>query len=62
MFMEDEEISKNNLDLEYIKTSLVGIAENKEVLDEKISAQLVNWKINRIAKVNLAILKVAVMK
>lgn len=60
MFMEDEEISKNNLDLEYIKTSLVGIAENKEVIEEKISAQLVNWKINRIAKVNLAILKVAV--
>lgn len=60
MFMEDEEISKNNLDLEYIKTSLIGIAENKEIIEEKISAQLVNWKINRIAKVNLAILKVAV--
>lgn len=60
LFMEDEEISKDNLDLEYIKTSLVGIEENKQDIEGRITAQLVNWKLNRIAKVNLAILKVGV--
>ncbi|MGL5615600.1 MAG: transcription antitermination factor NusB [Sarcina sp.] len=60
IFMEDEEINKDNLDLEYIKRALVIIAENKEDIEEKINNQLVNWKLNRIAKVNLAILKVAV--
>lgn len=60
LFMEDEEVSKDNLDLEYIKTSLVGIEENKQEIEDRITAQLVNWKLNRIAKVNLAILKVGV--
>lgn len=60
LFMEDEEISKDNLDLEYIKISLVGIEENKQDIEGRITAQLVNWKLNRIAKVNLAILKVGV--
>lgn len=59
-FMENDEISKNDLDLEYIKTCLEGIKENKEKLDETITGQLVNWKLNRISKVNLSILRVAI--
>lgn len=59
-FMENEEISKDDLDLAYIKTCLEGIKENKERLDEIITAQLVNWKLNRISKVNLSILRVAI--
>ena len=52
-FMENNEDKKDNLDLDYIKS-------DKENIDSKISAQLVNWKLNRISKVNLAILEVAV--
>ena len=59
-FMENDEILKDDLDLVYIKTSLEGIKENKEKLDELITAQLVNWKLNRISKVNLSILRVAI--
>ena len=59
-FMENNEDKKDNLDLDYIKSALEGIKLNKENIDSKISAQLVNWKLNRISKVNLAILEVAV--
>lgn len=59
-FMENEDISKDGLDLTYIKSCLIGIMTNKDILDEKISENLVNWKINRISKVNLSILRVAV--
>lgn len=59
-FMENNEDKKDNLDLEYIKLALEGIKSNKETIDNKISNQLVNWKLNRISKVNLAILEVAV--
>ena len=37
-----------------------GVCNNKEKLDETISANLDNWKINRIPKVNLAILRLSV--
>ena len=59
-FMENNEDKKDNLDLDYIKSALEGIKLNKENIGSKISAQLVNWKLNRISKVNLAILEVAV--
>ncbi|WP_066873038.1 transcription antitermination factor NusB [Clostridium mediterraneense] len=59
-FMENEEISKDGIDLTYIKSCLIGIMTNKDILDAKISENLVNWKINRISKVNLSILRVAV--
>lgn len=59
-FMEDNEDKKDNLDLEYIKLALEEIKINKETIDTKIKEQLVNWKLNRISKVNLAILEIAV--
>lgn len=59
-FMENEEILKDGIDLTYIKSCLIGIMTNKDILDAKISENLVNWKINRISKVNLSILRVAV--
>lgn len=59
-FIENEELSKDGIDLSYIKTCLIGIMTNKDIIDEKISENLVNWKIGRISKVNLAILRVAI--
>lgn len=58
--IENEDISKEDIDLEYIKDCLIGINENKEAIDEKISLQLVSWKLNRVSKVNLSILRIAV--
>lgn len=58
-FMENEDISKDDLDLAYIKLGLLGIEENKEKLDSLIESQLVKWKLNRISKVNLSILRIS---
>ena len=58
-FMENEDISKDDLDLAYIKSGLLGIEENKEKLDSLIESQLVKWKLNRMSKVNLSILRIS---
>ena len=58
-FMENEDISKDDLDLAYIKSGLLGIEENKEKLDSLIESQLVKWKLTRISKVNLSILRIS---
>ncbi|MEW9093700.1 MAG: transcription antitermination factor NusB [Clostridiaceae bacterium] len=61
---EKEEIDPENWDLEdidiqYLTKVLKGIEENKEELDKKIEASLKNWKLSRLAKVDLAILRLS---
>lgn len=58
-FLEDYEMKLNTIDLEYIKKILESIEENKEVIDNKIESSLNNWKLDRISKVNLSILRLA---
>lgn len=51
----DEKVS------EYLKNMANGIIENNKEIEEKISSNLKNdWNINRISKVELAILKVSI--
>lgn len=45
---------------DYAQTLYEGIVENTEELDEIISSNLTTWKISRLPKVNLSILRVAV--
>ena len=59
-FVDNYEGNIKDLDLTYIKRALIGIDNNKEVIDESISSNLQNWKIDRISKVNLTILRLAV--
>ncbi|MGL4451498.1 MAG: transcription antitermination factor NusB [Sarcina sp.] len=59
-FIENEEIDKNGIDLTYIKSCLIGIMREKDLIDTNIAENLVNWKIGRVSKVNLAIARVAV--
>lgn len=59
-FMDNEEEDKDDLDLSFIKVGLKGIQDNLQVIDNKIEEQLVNWKLNRISKVNLSILRIAI--
>ena len=57
--IEEEQIT-NKAILEYINTVVRGIVENKELIESKISGSLKeDWTINRISKINIAILKVA---
>ena len=46
--------------IDYIKNIRLGIEEKHEEIDAIIEKNLKNWKIERISKVNLAILRIAV--
>ncbi|MBW6410947.1 transcription antitermination factor NusB [Clostridium weizhouense] len=59
-FIDNYEGDIKELDLTYIKRALIGVEANKEKIDEAISENLHNWKIDRISKVNLCILRLAV--
>ena len=55
-FIEDYEMDLNTIDVEYIKNVVKTVTDNVEVIDKKIVESLVNWKLDRISKVNLTIL------
>ena len=48
-----------DVDINYLTKILKGIQENEEELDKKIEKHLKNWKISRLAKVDLAILRIS---
>ena len=59
-FVEDYEMKLDTIDLDYIKEILIKVEENKVEIDNKIEETLNNWKIERISKVNLSILRLAI--
>ncbi len=56
---EDLELNLNSIDVEYLNKTLIDVINNLENIDKKIIENAKGWKINRIAKVDLAILRVA---
>lgn len=46
-------------DLEYIVGIVTGVRDHEDVLDEKIERHLVNWTLERLSRVDLAILRLA---
>lgn len=46
-------------DFAFIKRETTGILENLEQIDETIGSALQGWKVNRLSKVDLAILRVS---
>ena len=58
-FVENYEGNIKEIDLTYLKKALIGVENNKEAIDEAISTNLQNWKIDRVSKVNLTILRLA---
>lgn len=60
LFFENNEITDMKAK-EYIKDVVEGIEENKEAINEIISNSLkADWKIDRISKINLALLKLGI--
>lgn len=59
-FVENYEMDINTIDLEYVKNTVKVVSENLEKIDSIITGSLVNWKLDRISKVNLTILRLAV--
>lgn len=59
------EIAKEVRDLEpdeYINSVFSGVYENLEAIDTIISKNAIGWKINRISKVSLCILRLAIFE
>lgn len=60
MYLESNEITDKNAQ-EYIKDAVLGIEKNKEEITNQIENNLKSdWKIDRISKIDLSILKLAI--
>lgn len=60
IYLENEEISDENTKI-YMKDIVDGIEKNITTIEEKISENLKkDWKIERISKINLVLLKLAI--
>jgi len=55
---EEEDIDLKDLDMEYITRILSGVEANRELIDTEIEKYLLNWKLNRISKIDLAIMRI----
>lgn len=57
-----QELKKNltEADKEYIQKTFFGVYENLEQIDDIISGSVIGWKYNRISKISMAILRIAV--
>jgi len=47
-------------DEEYIKNTFFGIFENIEQIDDIISGSIIGWEYNRISKISMSLLRIAV--
>lgn len=59
-FKNEEDLMLTDGDMDYISLCVNGCFDNAIEIDQKISASLKNWTIERISKVNLAILRLSV--
>ena len=60
LFLESNEIKDENAK-KYIQDAVLGIEKNKETIESLIEKNLkTDWKIDRISKVDLSILKLAI--
>lgn len=60
IYLESNEITKSDA-IEYIKDAILGIEKNKDEILSQIEKNLKSdWKIERISKIDLAILKLAI--
>lgn len=56
-FEDNQDDLMEDTDMEYLADVLEGVLKNKEALDAFIEKYLVKWKLNRISKINLSILR-----
>lgn len=60
LYIESNDIT-NKSEIEYIKDAVLGIEKNKDEIEKKIKEHLKpDWKIERISKMDLSILKLAI--
>ena len=60
IFLENNEIT-DEVVIEYLNSVVKGIKDNSAEIDELISKNLKdNWSLNRISKINLSLIKIAI--
>ncbi|NMB34144.1 MAG: transcription antitermination factor NusB [Clostridium sp.] len=57
---EIEEYKLNTKDVNYVKDIVEGVCDNKESIDNAIREHAKGWKLQRISKVDLAILRLSI--
>ena len=58
-FKEHTDIDLQDIDMSYITRVLAGIHKNGKEIDKNIEKHLIKWKLARLSKMNLAILRVS---
>lgn len=58
-FEENTDVDLKDIDMSYITKVLAGVQENKKEIDKNIEKHLIKWKLNRLSKMNLAILRIS---
>jgi transcription antitermination protein NusB len=56
-FKEHTDMDLTDVDMEYISRVLKGVQDNAQLIDSKIEQNLINWKLYRLSKIDLAILR-----
>ncbi|MBP1743593.1 MAG: antitermination protein NusB [Firmicutes bacterium] len=54
----EEDIDLTDIDMEYITRILKGVEENRELIDSEIEKYLLNWKLNRLSKIDITIMRI----
>jgi N utilization substance protein B len=57
-FKEHTDIELEDVDMEYVSRVIKGVQENIKSIDDKIEQNLINWKLYRLSKIDLAILRI----
>ncbi|KEI16895.1 antitermination protein NusB [Clostridium novyi B str. ATCC 27606] len=58
-FKENTDTSLKDVDFEYINKIIQGEQDNIETIDSKIEENLTKWKLNRLSKIDLTILRIS---
>ncbi len=54
------ETDLSEIDMEYITRVLKGITDNNKIINENINKYLINWTLDRLSKIDSAILRLAI--
>lgn len=54
---ENSELLKD-IDMNYVRSTIMGVETNISEIDDTIKKYLVNWKLERLSKIDLAILRI----
>lgn len=58
----ENNVPENDKQTKYIRNIVEKISQNKEIIDKEIESNLKNWTFDRIAKVDLSILRTAIVE